>query len=805
MDEDDELVQAFLEESTENLDQLDLDLVELETNPHDPDLLARIFRTMHTIKGTCGFLGFSHLEELSHAGEDLLGALRSGDLVLDAGITTSLLGLVDAVRGALAAVAATGRESSDSYRAVIADLKGHLNPPAAVSADGGRPATAAPAAPAAPAPSPPSPAPTPPPSPPSPPPPSAPTAPPEPTAPPAPPAPPEPAAPSAPPAPPEPAAPSAPPAPAGAPQVAAASPPEPESPTPPTGRETNPVEEASVRVDVTVLDQLQELVGELTLARMRLGAFIPDDGPMTPSFHRLTLITRALQDSVMEARLQPIGAVIGRLRRVVRDLATAEGKQVRVEIEGEEVAVDKAINEVLRDPLTHLVRNAIDHGIEDPQERVLAGKPAQATLKIQASLVGGGVRIDITDDGRGVDRTGLVAKAVANGDLSPAQAAAISEDDALALIFRPGLSTAETVTTISGRGVGMDVVRSNLEHIGGSVAVRSVPGEGSRFRINVPLTLAIIPAVVVTCGPGRYTIPQVDVQAVVRVEDEDVHDQVEPIGDALFLRRNDHLLPLVSLAEHLGIPAAATGGGLSIVIVSRLERTYGLIVDAVGDNVEAVVKPLPRAIRGIPQYVGATVLSDGQPSLILDMLSPATSAGVIQHHTEESELDAEGAEPEAGTKLLLVRGVDDERLALPLARVRRLERFRAREVEYSAGMTVIQYRGGMLPLVRVSDQLPTGTPRAGAPTVGQSTDAGSSRPGSLATADATVDTAVCATSSGTVGFQVSAINDIAVAGSALPELVARPGIAGRLIVDEHVTLLLDVDALAKLGLPQGAT
>ncbi|MDQ1305487.1 MAG: two-component system, chemotaxis family, sensor kinase CheA [Actinomycetota bacterium] len=782
MNEDDELVQAFLEESTENLDQLDLDLVELESRPSDPDLLARIFRTMHTIKGTCGFLGFGHLEELSHAGEDLLGALRSGDLRLDAGITTSLLGLVDAVRGALATVAATGGESTADYRDVIADLKGHLGPAAVDHADSGPPQSTQPPAPPTPAPAAPLP--------------TAPAA--------STPAAPTPAAPTPTPAAPIPAAPSPAPAPASTPPTPAtgrpATMPAAESASTPVARDSNPVEEASVRVDVTVLDKLQELVGELTLARMRLGAFIPDDGPMTPSFHRLTLITRELQDSVMEARLQPIGAVIGRMRRVVRDLATAEGKQVRVEIEGEDVAVDKAINEVLRDPLTHLVRNAIDHGIESAEDRIRAGKPAQATLRIQASLVGGGVRIDISDDGRGVDRAGLVTKAVATGELTQAQAAAISDEDALALIFRPGLSTAEQVTTISGRGVGMDVVRSNLEHIGGSVGVRSVPGEGSRFRINVPLTLAIIPAVVVTCGPGRYTIPQVDVQAVVRVESDALHDQVEPIGDALFLRRNDHLLPLVSLADHLGIAAGTADDGLSIVIVSRLDRTYGLIVDTVGDNVEAVVKPLPRALRGIPQYVGATVLSDGQPSLILDVLSPATSAGVIQHHTEESDRAPDGTAPDASTKLLLVRGDDNARLALPLTRVRRLERIRSQDIEHSAGMTVIQYRGGMLPLVRVSDQLP-----AEAHPNHQQTAAETGPAGSPAAAEDTVDTAVCATSSGTVGFLVSSINDITLAGIALPEVVPRPGISGRLIVDEHVTLVLDVDALAKLGLPRGGT
>lgn len=706
MDVDDELVTAFLEESTENLDQLDLDLVELEQRPTDPELLARVFRTIHTIKGTCGFLAFGSLEELAHAGEDLLAALRAGDLVLDEPITSALLALVDQIRGVLAVVAETGTEGNADHAPVIAELRRQL-----ARKDG--PTTAEPSAPA----------------------------------------------------------------------DTAAQPEPPQSAPEPPGQPGHPpdapaAEESSVRIDVSVLDNLQDLVGELTLARMRIGDFIDEGSPMAQTFRRLTGITRDLQDTVMRARLQPVGTVMGRLRRVVRDVATSQGKRVNLEIDGEEVGVDKAINEVLRDPLVHLVRNAVDHGIESPEERLAAGKPAVATLQIRASLIGGGVHIDVTDDGRGVDVEAVVARAVAAGRLSDVEASELSDHERMSLLFLPGVSTAAQVTTVSGRGVGMDVVQAKLEQVGGSIEIVSKPGVGTSFRINVPLTLAILPAIIVRCGAGRFTIPQADVAAVVRVGPDDIGDRTRSIGDAQFLRYQGELLPLVDLRAYLGVDPAVGDGGLEIVVVRRLERTHGLIVDAVGDSVEAVVKPLPRSIRGVGCYVGATVLADGHASPILDAAAPAIAAEVRTHVDETAAAQAEEESVSEGA-MVLTAIVGEDHLAIDLDRVVRLERLHGRDVEHSGTTEVIQYRGGILPLVRMDEFLALGAM------------------GSRLDERDDFATVVCRTSEGDVGVVVDAIGDIDPAPTGDPEPVGIPGTIGRTVVAGRVSLLVDVEQFAR--------
>ncbi|MDQ1247030.1 MAG: two-component system, chemotaxis family, sensor kinase CheA [Actinomycetota bacterium] len=690
MNVDDELLEAFLEESDENLNQLDLDLVALEASPQDPELLARIFRTIHTVKGTCGFLGFGRLEGLSHAGEDLLASLRSGDLVLDEDITTSLLSLVDEVRLVLTTVADTGTEGEDDHAEVIADLRRHLevgrrDDPASQTGS---------------------------------------IAPTEPTA---------------------------------------------ASPAPAAFRE-----ESTVRIDVSVLDGLQDLVGELTLARMRLGDFVPEHGPLAHSYHRLTTITRDLQDTVMQARLQPIATATGRLRRIVRDVAASQHKQVRLVIEGDDVTVDKAINEILRDPLVHLVRNAVDHGIESPVERIAAGKPAEATVTIRASLIGGGVHLVVSDDGRGIDVQRLIESAVAAGRVAASDAAELTPDQRMALVFAPGVSTAAEVTTVSGRGVGMDVVRSSLQQVGGSIEVWSEPGAGSSFRIDVPLTLAILPALIVHCGPNRCTVPQTDVQAVVRVTAEEVAGRLHAIGSARFLRYRGSLLPLIDLAEYLGIePSTNRAGQLEIVVIRKFERAYGLIVDEVGDDFDAVVKPLPRAIRAMAQYAGTTLLSDGSPSLILETAAPAASAHL---ETGLADPDARTAEESqnAGDSLvtLLVGG---ERFAIALGRVRRLERIDAAAVEHSGRHEVVQYHDTVLPISELGQVL------------GRRGSATPPGPGGR------LSVVVCRGDHPDVGLVVDVIGDIEATPLADVEPTDLPGVVGQFVLGGFVTELLDVD------------
>jgi two-component system chemotaxis sensor kinase CheA len=477
----------------------------------------------------------------------------------------------------------------------------------------------------------------------------------------------------------------------------------------------------------------------------------------------------------MRARLQPVGTVTGKFRRVVRDLATAMGKQITIDIEGEDIGVDKAVNEALRDPLLHLVRNAADHGIESPAERLAAGKPAMGTLTLRAFHEGGRVRIELTDDGRGVDPGRLVEKAIASGALSVEEAAELSADEALNLMFLPGLSTKDDVTNISGRGVGMDVVRSALELVGGSIDVSSEPGRGSVFRLNVPLTLAIMPVLIASIGSERYAVPQVDVQEVLRIAAEDMADTVHDVDGARIYRLRDRLVPLVDLAAQFDLDRPIGAESLVVVVVETNRRRFGIVVDAIGDTTDVVVKPLTRAIRSIRMFAGITILGDGEPALILDVAGLASSAGIT---TTRDHDDAERrVEPEDATSMLLVAsGADDSRVAIGMAAVRRLEQIASDAVERWGPFEVVQYRDGILPLVRVADMLPNGTPTAPADVL---------------------HIVVCEASIGMVGLVVGRIEDVvarpaAAAGGKPPD---RRGVIETLVVNGRVTELLDVEML----------
>jgi two-component system chemotaxis sensor kinase CheA len=689
-DGDDEIIEAFLDESRDNLDRLDRDLVALEDDPSDPELLAQVFRTIHTIKGTCGFLGFHRLEALTHAGENLLGALRHGEIRLDAAITTSLLSLVDAVRTILELIARTGTEGDDDHDGVIAGLARHLAAPAAVEIGEVRGA----------------------------------------------------------------ARPKPEPAPAAAPAAS----------------------ETTVRVDVTVLDKLMDLVGELVLTRSQFGesAATGDDGALSLPYRQLRLVTSELRDGVMRARLQPVGTVTGKFRRVVRDLAAAVGKQITIEIEGEEIGVDKAVNEALRDPLLHLVRNAVDHGIELPDERLAAGKPAAGTLTLRALHEGGRVHIELADDGRGIDSARLVEKAIATGLLSPDDAAALSPDETLELMFRPGFSTKDEVTNISGRGVGLDVARSALEHVGGHIDVTSEPGRGSVFRLTVPLTLAIMPVLIASVGTERYAVPQVDVQEVLHIAAADVVTSVCDVEGALIHRRRGRLLPLVDLAAHFHVESDRGDDGLTVIVVETVGRRFGIVVDAIRDATEVVVKPLTKATRSIREFGGLTILSDGEPSLILDVAGLASVLGITA--TREDDTADRAFEPDdTASTLLLASGTDGSRLAIAMGIVRRLEEIACGSVERSGPLEVVPYRGGILPLVRVADLLSNGA-----------------SPAPLADV---LHAVVCDSSIGLVGLVVGRIEDIVGEPAAVPQPPSRRGVIARVVVDGRATELIDVETL----------
>src|ERR1700730_7011178 len=514
----DDIVREFLVESAENLDLLDRELVHLEKEPRNRDTLASVFRTIHTIKGTCGFLGFTKLESVAHVGENLLSKLRDLEIALNPEMTTALLAMVDAIRQMLASVEAIGNEGERNDQELIKTLTrllqaapsaksqieslAALPPDPAVKKDASKKpplADVCPPAPVAKAPS----------------------------------------------APPEAVATLEHPVEAsevvvergeaGVPGVAEGS----------QQQNRGAASESSIRVDVVLLDKLMNLVGELVLARNQILQFSngkEDVGLIAPS-QRLNLISTELQGGVMKTRMQPIGNIWSKFPRTVRDVATMCGKQVRIEMEGKETELDKTIIEAIKDPLTHIVRNSVDHGIETPEQRLAAGKPREGVLVLRAYHEGGQVIIEIADDGAGLNAEKIRRKAVEKGLLTPEQSAKMGEREAVNLIFLPGFSTAEKVTNVSGRGVGMDVVKTNIDKIGGTVDVMSKPGAGTTVKMKIPLTLAIVPGLVIVSAGKRFVIPQVSLIELVRIDRDNGRTGIEMVHGAPVYRLRGRLLP----------------------------------------------------------------------------------------------------------------------------------------------------------------------------------------------------------------------------------------------------------------------
>jgi two-component system chemotaxis sensor kinase CheA len=697
MSELDEVVREFLVESHEGLDQLDRDLVTLEQRPRDRDLLAGVFRCIHTIKGTCGFLGFSRLEAVSHVGESLLSLLRDGVLVLTPEITSALLQLVDSIRQILAGIETTGQEADADYTALVELLTRLQSPdesPAAALAT----------------------------------------------------------------------------------TVAA------------EGR-GSAVSDTNIRVDVGLLDKLMNLVGELVLARNQILQYTAthEDSAFAATSQRLNLITTELQEGVMKTRMQPIGDIWGRLPRMVRDLATACGKQVAIEMEGKETELDKTVIEAIKDPLTHIVRNSVDHGLELPAVRVAAGKPAEGRLVLRAFHEGGQVNLEICDDGAGINVERVLEKAVEHGLVSAEQAARMSEREVHHLIFLPGFSTAETVSNISGRGVGMDVVRTNIEKIGGTVDVQSVAGQGTTLRIKIPLTLAIIPALTITTAGDRYAIPQVNLLELVRLEGEDARTGIEMIHDAPVYRLRGRLLPLAHLSRELqvGDGRAAADGAVNIVVLRADDRAFGLIVDEINDTEEIVVKPLGQQLKGTPIFAGATIMADGRVALILDVLALAQRARIVTEGRDRSHLEAAPGESTAvrgGVRqTLLVLGLgDDRRLAIPLSLVARLEELPRASLETAGSHEVVQYRGEILPLLRLSQLLD----------IPSKVDPGSP-----------LQVVVYAEGGHQTGLVVDCIVDIVEEAITLQRPIRRGDLIGSAVIQQRVTDLLDVQSLVRRAYP----
>ena len=730
---DSDIVSEFLAESYENLDRLDRELVSLEKDPQNRDALAGVFRTIHTIKGTCGFLGFGKLEKVAHAGENLLSLLRDGRMVLTPEITTVLLGMVDAIRQILAEIKTTGLEGNADYSGLLERLK-------LLQSSGAKPDATSASSSAAPPPA------------------------------------------VAPPL-------------IEAKEVVKASPaaviqPAAKSEAPPVA--TAAVSSETIRVGVNLLDNLMTLVGELVLARNQLLQYsnLVENASLQAVSQRLNLIATELQGEVMKTRMQPIGNIWNQFPRTVRDVALGCGKEVAIEMEGKETELDKTIIEAIKDPLTHLVRNAVDHGIELPEVRVKAGKPRTGRLLLRAFHQGGQVNIEISDDGGGLNRERIKQKAVERGLLSADQAARLADRETYNLIFLPGFSTAEKVTNVSGRGVGMDVVKTNVEKIGGTVDVQSMPGQGSTVRVKIPLTLAIIPALVVTCAGDRYAIPQVSLLELVRLEAEQAKTKIELVHGAPVYRLRERLLPLAYLRHELDVKpkdGAEADGAINIVVLQADGRPFGLIVDTINDTEEIVVKPLSKQIKGIKTFAGASIMGDGSVALILDVLGVAQRANIIgeTHDREMEEVLAEtGAQKSQKSSFLLFTGPDEAHMAVPLDTLARLEEIPASQVERSGTRWVAQYRGQILPLVNLAFALEERRSRrrhkkffaAGAE-------------------NARLQILVCNYKGQRVGVMVEQIVDIIEDSAEVRYPASRAGVLYSAVIQGQVTELIDIPAI----------
>ena len=495
-----------------------------------------------------------------------------------------------------------------------------------------------------------------------------------------------------------------------APESAPPPPPRNEAPKPPAHAQSAPqsAPEATIRLNVSLLDSLMTLAGELVLSRNQLNESLAqsDQRGIQAGAQRVSLATSELQAVVTLTRMQPVGNLFGKFPRLVRDLARELSKEIHLEVEGEEVEIDKTILEGLSDPLTHMIRNAVDHGIEAPARRAEAGKPSAGKVKLKACHQAGQVVIEISDDGRGLDPEKVAASTLAKGLVTREQLAAMGDRDKMALIFLPGVSTAEKVTGTSGRGVGMDVVKTNLDKLGGKIEIDSDLGRGAKFRIKLPLTLAIIPSLLVSHAGQRYAIPQVNVGELIRIPAAQRGERIDRAGDAELLRVRDRLVPLVHLSEILNLPVESEPCyPLNVVLVNSGTFEYGLAVENLHDTVEIVVKPLGRHFQGLRDYAGATILGDGRVALILDVAGLSERAGLTDATAPgiAVQADLKLGSGEERYSLLLFQNGPSEPCAVPIETVSRIERVKPEQVQDLGGRRTMQYQGSILPLVTLSD------------------------------------------------------------------------------------------------------
>ncbi|WP_293253140.1 MULTISPECIES: chemotaxis protein CheW [unclassified Microcoleus] len=763
----DEDVKEFLIEGYEYLNKIEEDLVALEKNDSDTEVMNRIYRGLHTIKGNSGFLGVEKLESVAHAGENLLSLLRDRTLTMTPDITSALLSTIDAVRSHMEALETTGEESPLAHTELLDRLL-------QLQESGGTASELSPSAIAI-----------------------------ESTA--------------------------------TTPEVAIEEPEKSEltrehlyadallsieqlvipSATNSTNQQVNAadtegdkfkISDTAIRVDVGLLDKLMNLVGELVLCRNQILEFAntqtantQNDDTLKSVSGRLNLVTSELQEGVMKTRMQPIRTIWNKFPRVVRDTAFSLGKQVQLEMEGEETELDKTLIEAIANPLTHLVRNCLDHGIETSEVRAAKGKPAFGKLLLRAYHESGQVNIEISDDGGGIDPERIKSKAVQKGMFSAVDAAKMSDREALNLIFMPSFSTAEKITNISGRGVGMDVVQTHIEKISGTIDVQSQVGKGTTFKLKIPLTLAIIPTLIITTGGSRYAIPQVNLLELMRLEGEQIK-KIEMFHGTPVYRLRGRLLPLIYLNRELQLETGIVENGkksqfdtdeaLNIVVVQATDKPFGLVVDAINDTQEIVVKPLGKQLKSLACFAGATIMGDGKVALILDVhgIAQKTHMTEAQEKAILADENSRRESSEPPQQLLVFQGPDCRRMAIHLSRVCRLEEFPRHLLERVGKQNVVQYRNQIMPVIYLSAVFGGGADARNSELNGLD---GRSRAGD----DKLPLVVVSIGEQHQVGLVVDRILDIVEQAIDIKGAATQAGISYCAVIQGQVTEILDVDAV----------
>jgi len=744
----DDLTREFLIESQEGLDRMERCLTDLEERPQDIELLAEIFRSVHTIKGTTGFLGFRRLEKLAHSGENLLGLLRDGKLSANQSIINGLLQLLDGLRGILHNIEVYQHEGEGFDEALIGRLDELQYPdvsgveasfphqfecsvengpatseqtaaimigPPFIAISGQQDAAINPAAPGA------------------------------------------------------------------------------------TGAKASTASDSTLRVDVTLLNRLMNLVGELVLTRNQILQTTSLDSNLTVLSRRLDMVTADLREAVMKARMQPVSYVFSKFPRIIRDLTQTLNRRVRLVVEGQETELDKSLLEAIKDPLTHAVRNSLDHGIEPADVRIACGKEPEGTLKLRAYQESSHVIIEISDDGAGIAVDKVRNRAIERGLITSERAAHLADRELMQLIFLPGFSTAESVTNVSGRGVGMDIVRTNVEKIGGKVEIESRPGRGTTLRLRIPLTLAIIPALIVHSLNQSFAIPQGALSELVHIPKERIVSVIEWMEGSPLYRLRGHLLPLIFLDQMLdptrgSVPStsaaadpfsdvlnetAPTVQGQRDDFIAVLDvdgRRFGLVVDGLADPEEIVVKPLSAVLKSIGYYSGATVLGSGDLALILDpgALAAHASIAMTEYDRPHQAIEPDHATAPTSAQYLLVETAE-RRAAVPLDDVLRIERVPVSRIEYADSRPVLNFAGRLLPVQDSTGELS----RAGR------------------TAETPVTVVVCCDGNRNVGIAVTNVLDVATGGE-LFEAGSERRASGVTLLNERVTNVVALDSVPSL-------